>query len=122
MILKVVQEQKGLLQFGMTETSKILGLSEPYLLRLFQREVGKTFREHLRDVRMSRAAQLLKQDSRSIKQIALECGYSDLSNFYRDFKTVHSITPREMRLSELNALADAELTSDLLTPQSFLLH
>lgn len=33
--LKLVQEQKALVQFGLTETSKILGLSEPYLLRLF---------------------------------------------------------------------------------------
>lgn len=54
---------------------------------------------------MTRAAELVKQSGRSIKQIALECGYTDLSNFYRDFKAVHRITPREARLRQLNAIA-----------------
>lgn len=84
----------------------MMGLSEAYLLRLFHRDVGQTFRTHLRGERMDRAAQLLKRDCRSIKEIALECGYSDISNFYRDFKKVNGITPRELRFKELTALAD----------------
>jgi AraC-like DNA-binding protein len=79
----------------------MLGLSEAHLLRLFHREVGKTFRRHLRDARMIGAAELMKQTARSIKQIALDCGYSDISNFYRDFKSVHGTTPRDVRLREL---------------------
>lgn len=54
---------------------------------------------------MIRAAELVKQNTHSIKQIALECGYSDISNFYRDFKSIHRITPREVRLREFTALA-----------------
>jgi AraC-like DNA-binding protein len=105
--LRVIHEHKTLVQFDLAETSGMLGLSEAYLLRLFHREVGTTFRTQLRDERMCRALQLLKQHSRSIKQIASDCGYSDLSNFYRDFKRVYAITPRELRLRELTALADA---------------
>jgi AraC-like DNA-binding protein len=54
---------------------------------------------------MIRAATLVKQNSYSIKQIALECGYSDLSNFYRDFRGVHAMTPRAARLRALRELA-----------------
>jgi AraC-like DNA-binding protein len=103
--LRIVEERKASIRLSLVETSKMLGLSEAHLLRLFRREVGKTFRRHLRDVRMIRAAELLKQNALSIKQIALDCGYSDISNFYHDFKSIHGITPREFRLRELTALA-----------------
>ena len=104
--LKLIHEHNPLVQFGLGEPSRMMGLSEAYLLRLFHREVGTTFRTHLRDERMCRALQLLKQHSRSIKQIASDCGYTDLSNFYRDFKKVHASTPKVLRLRELTALAD----------------
>jgi AraC-like DNA-binding protein len=105
--LKVIDEQKASSQFSLTEISRILGLSEAYLLRLFHHEVGKTFRGYLRDSRMGRAAELVKENCKSIKAIALECGYSDVSNFYRDFKTVHTSTPREVRLNQLVVLSRA---------------
>jgi two-component system, response regulator YesN len=101
--LKIIEESKASSEFGLTETGRILGLSESYLLRLFHREVGKTFREYLRNARMIRAAELLNSNT-PIKQIALECGYSDISNFYRDFKAVHAATPRELRLRRLTVL------------------
>jgi len=106
--LKIIEEQKASIQFGVTETSRMLGISEAYLLHLFHREVGKTFRGYLRNMRMIRATELMKQNTRSIKQIALDCGYSDVSNFYRDFKTVHKNTPREVRLRQLAALVSMD--------------
>ena len=109
--LRIVDERKASIQLSLEDTSKILGLSEAHLLRLFHREVGKTFRRYLRDVRMIRAAELVKQNARSIKQIAIDCGYSDLGNFYRDFRSVHSVTPREVRLGELSMLADLSQAS-----------
>jgi AraC-like DNA-binding protein len=109
--LRIVEERQASIQLNLTETSRMLGLSEPHLLRLFHREVGKTFRRYLRDVRMVRAAELVKQNTRSIKRIALECGYSDVSNFYRDFKGIHGITPREVRLRALAALATVAQTN-----------
>jgi len=105
--LKIIEEQKGSMQFGLTETSRMLGLSEEYLLRLFRREVGKTFRGYLRERRMIRATELMKDNRASTKQIALESGYSDVSNFHRDFKTAHGITPREARLRQLASIAGA---------------
>lgn len=116
--LKLIQEHKTLAQFGLAETSSMMGLSQAYLLRLFRREVGTTFSTHLRNERMHRALQLLKQDCRSIKQVAFECGYSDVSNFYRDFRRVYAIPPRELRLRELTALADNSPARDCaLSPQ-----
>jgi AraC-like DNA-binding protein len=105
MSLRIIAEGNASIRFSLADTSRTLGLSEAHLLRLFHREVGRTFRRHLREVRMIRAATLVKQNSYSIKQIALECGYSDLSNFYRDFRGVHAMTPRAARLRALRELA-----------------
>jgi AraC-like DNA-binding protein len=105
--LKIVNERKATLQLSLGETSTMLGLSEAHLLRLFHREVGKTFRRYLRDVRMIQAAELVKQNDLPIKQIALDCGYTDVSNFYRDFKAIHRTTPRKARLHELTEMVTA---------------
>jgi AraC-like DNA-binding protein len=69
--------------------------------RLFHREVGKTFRQHLLEVRMIRVANLVKQSAQPMKQIALDSGYNDLSNFYRDFRKIHGTTPRQLRSDHL---------------------
>jgi two-component system response regulator YesN len=99
--LKIIEQHKGSIQLDIGETSRLLGLSEAYLLRLFHRSVGKTFREYLRDVRMIHARELLQRSSRSTKQIAMDCGYGDVNNFRRDFKIVHATTPKRFRLKLL---------------------
>jgi AraC-like DNA-binding protein len=50
---------------------------------------------------MSNAAELVKSSPMPVKTIAVHCGYTDLSNFYRDFKQVHAITPMQMRLLQI---------------------
>ena len=109
--LKLISDRDMSVPFPLTDLCRWLGLSEAYLLRLFHREVGKTLRQHLLEARMSRAVQLLKDTARPIKQLALECGYSDISNFYRDFKRVHGATPRELRLTALVELQASTFTS-----------
>jgi len=104
--LKLISEHDVSVPFALGQLSEWLGLSEPYLLRLFHRQLGKTLCHHLLEIRMSKAAQLLSIQGTPIKQIALECGYSDLSNFYRDFKRIHEATPKELRLRQLKAIAD----------------
>lgn len=101
LILTVIDEQKGPGQLPSIEAGRLLGLSEAYFLRLFHKEVRKTFRMYLREIRMVRAAELLKDHTFPIKQIAFDSGYSDLSNFYRDFKQVHGMSPRQVQVRHL---------------------
>ncbi len=101
MTLRIIEEHGSSIPLSLTGTSRTLGLSETYMNRLFHREVGKTFRRHLLEVRMIRAANLVKQRAQPMKQIALEFGYSDLSNFYRDFRKIHGTTPRQLRNDHL---------------------
>jgi AraC-like DNA-binding protein len=99
--LNVIAQHDCSPRVGLSETSTLLGISEAYLLRLFHQEVGKTFRKYLREMRMKRAAELVKDSPQSLKEIALRCGYNDVSNFHRDFKIVYATTPRKFRLKGL---------------------
>ena len=53
----------------------------------------------MRHIRMKRAAELLKDNMRPIKAIAVDCGYDDVSNFYRDFRKVYGMTPKHARIT-----------------------
>jgi AraC-like DNA-binding protein len=101
-LLKIIEEHGGTLPLSSKQISGFLGIGEARLLRLFNREVGKTFRQHLLCVRMARAAQLVQNVVPPIKAVASDCGYSEVSNFCRDFKRVHGISPLQMRLRHMN--------------------
>jgi AraC-like DNA-binding protein len=98
--LRIIEEKKASIHLDLSETSKVLHLSEPHMLRLFHREVGKSFRRYLRDLRMAKAAELVRTQVPT-KDVACACGYTDTRNFYRDFKSVYAMTPREMWLKQL---------------------
>jgi two-component system response regulator YesN len=100
-VLFTIQSGGGAMTFRLMEESMRLGLSEPHLSRLFRREVGTTFRRYLRDVRMKKAAELLVDPATPIKTIALDIGYSNVCNFYHDFRAVHGVSPKQFRLSHL---------------------
>jgi hypothetical protein len=84
---------KALTECDLAEVCKLRGLTEAYLLRIFHREVGKTFQQYP-GKRMSRAVEMPRTDTRPIKQVALEYGYTNVSAFYRDIKTVRLIFNR----------------------------
>jgi AraC-like DNA-binding protein len=102
-LLRIIHDESGPSHLALTNMSIRLGVSEAHLRRLFRRELGITFRGYLRSVRMNKAADMLADYSKAIKTIAQEAGYSDVSNFYHDFKAVHGLSPRQCRLSRLAA-------------------
>ena len=102
-LLRMIDECGGTLELTWNEIGRLLGLGEARVRRLFRREVGKAVQRHLLEVRMARAAHLLRNAAAPIKTVAADCGYSAVSNFYRDFKRVHGISPRQMRLSHMSA-------------------
>jgi AraC family transcriptional regulator len=61
------------------------GCSPFYLSRIFSREVGLTIPQYLRNVRMERAAELLRTGRYNVTEAATEVGYSSLSHFSKAF-------------------------------------
>jgi AraC-like DNA-binding protein len=62
-----------------------VGCSPFYLSRSFSREVGLTIPQYLRNIRMERAAELLRSGRFNVTEAAIEVGYSSLSHFSKAF-------------------------------------
>jgi AraC-like DNA-binding protein len=74
-----------------------LGISQRYLQRLLE-ATGKTFTEHVNGLRLDRAFALLvaKGANKRVSDVAFDVGYSDLTNFYRHFKSRFGDTPKRV--------------------------
>ena len=62
-----------------------VGCSPFYLSRIFSREAGLTIPQYLRNLRMQRAAELLRSGRYNVTEAATEVGYSSLSHFSKAF-------------------------------------
>ncbi len=67
------------------ELGQEVGCSPFYLSRIFSREVGLTIPQYLRNLRMERAAELLRTGRYNVTEAATEVGYSSLSHFSKAF-------------------------------------
>jgi AraC-like DNA-binding protein len=103
LILKVIEERTTVTALTPGEAGRLFGLSEARVRRLFHYEVGVTFARYIRQRRLAHASVLLQDWALPIKQIANDCGYEDVSNFYRDFRQAYGVTPRNLRMRELSA-------------------
>jgi len=68
-----------------------------HFLRLFASVVGVTPHQYLVRCRLRRAANLLAEGDRPITDVALECGFGDLSNFVRTFHRAAGVSPGAFR-------------------------
>jgi AraC-like DNA-binding protein len=67
------------------ELGRLVGCSPYHLSRTFSREMGMTIPQYLRQIRMERAAELLKSGKFNVTEAALAVGYNSLSHFSQAF-------------------------------------
>ncbi len=79
------------------QTAAELGMSRRRFTHLFRLVTGISWFTYVTQLRMDYACQLLRETSRSIIAIAFECGYEDLSSFYRAFKRHKGLPPQAWR-------------------------
>ena len=82
--------------------ASVAGLQIHSFCRFFKSLTNRTFSEFVNDVRVGFACKLLQQSDLSVSQIALECGYNNISYFNRSFKKIKNISPKEYRNSYEN--------------------
>jgi AraC family L-rhamnose operon regulatory protein RhaS len=78
-------------------TAAELGMSRRRFTHLFRQATGSTWSNYLMRLRIEYACQLLRESSRAIAAVAFECGFEDLSSFYRAFKRQTGLTPHAWR-------------------------
>jgi AraC-like DNA-binding protein len=78
---------------SLEELGKKIGCSHFYLSRIFSAQTGHTITQHLRELRMERAAELLKSGTHNVTEAALEVGYNSLSHFSAAFHETFGCCP-----------------------------
>lgn len=74
-----------------------VNMSESYFMNKFREYVGLSAIEYLSHFRIEKACRALIGTKKSVMEIALECGFGNLSNFNRQFKRIAGCTPTEYR-------------------------
>ena len=72
---------------------KKIGCSHFYLSRIFSAQTGQTITQYLRQIRMEKAAELLKSREYNVTEVALEVGYNSLSHFSAAFQETFGCCP-----------------------------
>jgi AraC-like DNA-binding protein len=75
------------------ELGKLVGCSPFYLSRLFSQEAGMTIQQFIRQVRMERAAELLRTGQCNVTEAAVAVGYNSLSHFSSAFHQTFGCCP-----------------------------
>ena len=80
------------------EAAALVNMSVPSFARFIRARTGFSFVNCLNNIRIGSAARMLiDEPSETIASIAYRCGFNNLSNFNRIFKTKRGITPKEFR-------------------------
>ncbi|MEP6594912.1 MAG: AraC family transcriptional regulator [Ginsengibacter sp.] len=77
--------------------ASMLNMSTVSFSRYFKHHTRKTFSEYLTEIRISHACSSLMQDTENISQICYSSGFENLSNFYRHFRHITGVIPKEYR-------------------------
>ncbi len=72
-------------------------LSESYFMNQFQKHVGFSALEYLSHFRINQACLLLNSTAKSVMEIAMDCGFRNISNFNRQFRRITGCSPTEYR-------------------------
>lgn len=82
---------------SVNELTDILGVSQPYLYKVFINKCGNSPKQIIDKLKLQKAQKLLQSTSLSIADIACSVGYSDPLSFSKFFKKKVLLSPTEFR-------------------------
>lgn len=81
--------------------SKEIGISDRYMRKMFEKQVGVNPQEYLTSLRMEKAKKLLSYTKEAVALVAVESGYNTVQYFSKVFKQEIGLTPTEFRNYQL---------------------
>ena len=72
-------------------------LSEKYISRYFKEHFHITISQYINHLRMEHARQLLQETTLPVTEVAMRCGYENVSYFIRSFKKMYGNPPLKYR-------------------------
>ncbi|PHN01588.1 hybrid sensor histidine kinase/response regulator transcription factor [Flavilitoribacter nigricans] len=84
-------------QFGVEEVQREIGMSRSQIHRKLKALTGQSLTTFIRNYRLHRAAELLKQDVGNITEIAFEVGFNSQTYFSSSFQELFGCSPSEFK-------------------------
>jgi len=82
-------------KISVENAASIANMEKSAFCRFFKDKTYKTFSQFLNETRVDHVCELLLKNDQSVSQIAYECGFNNMANFYRQFKKITGKTPGE---------------------------
>ncbi len=81
------------LNLALEDVAKVVYMHPNYFSAVFKKAYGISFIDYMNRLKVSMATELMESTQLPIPEIAMRCGFTSLSNFYRVFKSVQGISP-----------------------------
>ena len=95
-IVKYINENYSSIN-SIEEIAEQFYISKYHLCRLFNQNLGVGLITYLNTIKIRKASELLKEDSKSITDIAMECGFNSSSYFCKVFKSEKGLSPTDYK-------------------------
>lgn len=82
---------------SLEDMARVAGLSPRYFCRFFRKMTQCTPTEYLNYYRIECACEQLAESPTSITEVALNCGFNDISYFIKSFHKAKGITPKQYK-------------------------
>lgn len=82
----------------LADLAAYLGVTESGASRRFRETVGRSFRDHLNDLRVQDAKRRLLSTDASVTDVCFASGFQSIPSFYRQFHLATGLAPQDFRL------------------------
>ena len=89
-------------KFGVRELASLLNLSSSHTLRKVKAETGKSVTQYIRELRLEKAAKLIKKTDYTIAEISYQVGFGSASYFNKAFRKYYGIAPGEYKSKSIS--------------------
>ena len=111
-LVVVIEDNLADENFGVSELAESISMSRSNLLRKVKQVTGESVSVLIRNVRLSNAKILLKDDSITVSEVSFKVGFNSTSYFTKCFRELYGYTPGEAgNKTQLNEAEEMTLTA-----------
>ena len=89
--------------FSVEDIAAALYISRRHMGRIFKQKIDTTPKEYITNVRLTHAAELLRDRDYSIRDLCTAVGFNDESHFMKCFKRKYGVTVSKFRKQIISA-------------------
>lgn len=108
---EIVIQNLGNEQFGVSDLADNIGISRSQLHRKVKKLCNKSISRFIRDIKLNKALELLKDDTLTVSEVAYNVGFSNPSYFNNCFHERYGISPGEFKGKEISEVKMLDKTS-----------